>query len=228
MVQILIIIIVIFLAGAILLLERRCLGKSAFVQPLVLCLIAGIVMGDEQTGLWFAVSLQLLSIGQSHYCNWSLAGTITGGALITLHFYGIHVPPGHPESLVLLSSAILFSILAEIVGRNMANRIAVPLRSMDLWKSAESFSAFSRIIYSQIRRGFIFGGLQSLFGTAVSVLLVTLIHARIPVNESVSRAVLMTIPAFGAAVTLGAMSGKRYPVFASVGVAVVFTLVVLQ
>ena len=45
----------VFSAGSLLILERRCLGQMAVVQPLVLCLVAGLVTGQQEIAIWLGI-----------------------------------------------------------------------------------------------------------------------------------------------------------------------------
>jgi len=213
--------------GSILLLEQRCLGKVAFVQPLILCCLAGMATGQMEAGLWFGISLQLLSIGQSHYGNWALAGIITASSLVALHLQGLGSLPGNPDSLVLLCCAVLAGILADTVEKTLAARSARPMTTIPLWQSPDSFDAFHRLIRRRVLRGFLFGGLQCLLGTAMAAALTLISMDRVTVNPHLRTAVIIFVPLFGAAVTMGAMSRKRFPLTALIGIAVLAVFTVL-
>jgi hypothetical protein len=228
MAEILIIALLVFVVGAILLLERQSLGKLAFVQPMVLCLLAGIILKQPGIAIWLGISLQLLSVGQGRYCNWALVGVITASTLLLLGYYDISIVPGSVESIVLLIVSILFGIQSDAFIRMMVRKYAVPLRSNPLWHNAKSFNDFSRIIYKSMLRGLIAGGVESLMGVTVASLLTYGSYAKVHVNPLVSSTVIVVVPLFGVSVALGAMSRKRYPVMAAVGVVIFFAMVAVQ
>lgn len=220
--QILIIAGGVFLLGAVLLLERRCLGKTAFVQPLVLCLLAGIIFDVEDIGLWFGISLQLLSIGQSHYCNWVLASIISSASLVVLSHFGIDVVPGDPTSMVILCTGILLGIFADALERKLHRNAVVEMQGTTLWKSEDGIEAFARLIYRRIFVGFLYGGVQSMVGVALATALAYVVYVKISLHLPVAMPaiVAMIVPTFGVAITLGSLSGRRYPFFAGIGVLV--------
>jgi len=213
--------------GSILLLEQRCLGKVAFVQPLILCCLAGMATGQTEAGLWFGISLQLLSIGQGHYGNWALAGIITASSLVALQLQGLYSQPGNPDSLVLLCCAVLAGILADTAEKTLTAKSARPMTTVPLWQSPDSFDAFHRLIRRRVLRGFLFGGLQALLGTAMAVSLTLVSMDRVAVDPGIRTAVVISVPLFGAAVTMGAMSRKRYPLTALIGIAMMSIFTVL-
>ena len=147
MAQIVIIALIVFFLGAVLLLERYSLGKLAFVQPLVLLLISGFITDQQETAIWLGITLQLLSIGQSHYCNWALVSFVSSAALIILHRFGISVDPGSAQSLVIIIPSILLGIQSEQLHHIYMRKNALPMNANPIWHNAESFDDFSKIIF---------------------------------------------------------------------------------
>ncbi len=227
MVEAVIIGIVLFVAGAVLLLERKALGKLAFVQPLVLCLIAGMIVNEEETALWIGISIQLLSIGQSHYCNWALVAVINSASLIILKHYGISIDPGSADSMVLITSSILTGIMFDSFINKLSHKHDIPMRSNPLWHNAESFNDFKKVIQKSIVKGLILGGLSTVAGVAISTLLTIGTNGRINVNSTVTQVVLIVVPLFGISITMASMTLKRYSVLASLGLALFFIMVVV-
>ena len=222
MVQALIIFSAVFVTGAMLLLERRCLGKPAVVQPLVLCLITGLIVGETETCLWIGISLQLLSMGQSHYCNWVLASISAAGAVAVLSQYDLHIAPGAAATVALLSACILVGILFDYWDRKVnLHRSAAEQKGMNIWKTEQGGDEFAALIHRKIFTGFFFGGMQSILGVGIvagaGYLLVALTGESDP---DVARIVVLTVPLFGAAVTLGSLSSSVFPFYALIGVAV--------
>ncbi|MBN2803927.1 MAG: hypothetical protein JXR91_12615 [Deltaproteobacteria bacterium] len=225
MAEILIIVFALFFAGAILLLERHSLGKLAFVQPLVLLLITGYITGEPEIALWLGISLQLLSIGQSHYCNWALVSFVSSATLIILHHYNIVITDGSAESLVLIIASIVSGILSELYLKKMIRKNAIPMNANAVWQTVGSLDIFAKIIYKNLAKGFVLGGIESLLGTLITTILVYGSYGVITARPFISELVIITVPLFGVSVTLAAMSRKRYTVMAILGVILFFIMV---
>ena len=222
MVQGLIIFSAVFFTGAMLLLERRCLGKPAVVQPLVLCLITGLLLDEVETCLWLGISLQLLSMGQSHYCNWVLASISAAGGVAVLRMYDLHIGPGATATVALLSSGILVGILFDYWDRRVnLHRSEAEQKGMNIWKTEQGGDEFAALIHRKIFTGFLFGGAQSILGVGIVVgatyLMVVFVGQSDP---DVARVVALIVPLFGATVTLGSLSSSAFPFYALIGVAV--------
>jgi hypothetical protein len=223
MVQALITFLAVYVGGAALLLERRCLGKPAVVQPLVLCLIAGLSLDDAMVGLWLGVSLQLLSMGQSHYCNWVLSSIGAAGAMVILNDYNVHLSPGDPAIMGVLVMSVLVGIVFDFMDRKLnLSRSASEQRGMNIWRSDHSGDEFSRLIYRRVLRGFLFAGVQSMLGVGLVFLAGYFLGTSdsIQAGPEVRKAVALVVPLFGVSVTLGSLSGRLFPFYALVGVAV--------
>ncbi|MBN2340238.1 MAG: PTS sugar transporter subunit IIC [Deltaproteobacteria bacterium] len=220
MVQIVTIVAVVFILGAILLLERRCLGKTALVQPLVLCLLAGIISGEETTGIWLGISLQLLSIGQGHYCNWVYASIAASGAFVVLGLYDVRFGPGTLASIALVLVSILLGIISDSAERRLLRGENAAPPDAELWRSEQGVEAFASLIYRRVLRGFLLGGVQSVLGVALATGLAYVVAEKtiIQLNPLMPVAVAIAIPIFGVAVTLGSLSGRAYPFYAGIGV----------
>lgn len=229
MVQSLTIAVLVFFVGAALLLERRCLGKTALVQPLVLCLLGGLLSGEEGICLWLGVSLQLLSIGQSHYCNWVLVSIVSTGAVIVLNTKNIHIEPGTLTSMVLVCTSILIGIFSDWVERKWNRGALAGSKDMSLWRSEKGVDAFATLIYRRVLRGFVFGGLQSIVGVSLATIFAYVAEEKVSLalNPAVPGIVVIAVPIFGVAVTLGSLSGRRYPFFAVIGVLAAMGLLVV-
>ncbi|MBN2715323.1 MAG: hypothetical protein JXX14_05680 [Deltaproteobacteria bacterium] len=220
--QALIILGVVFVAGAVLLLERRCLGKPAVVQPLVLCLLTGATIGEVEAGLWLGISLQLLSMGQSHYCNWVLAAISAAGGIAVMSVYDIHLAPGATATVAVLCASILVGIGFDLLDRKMnLSRSVSEQKGVDIWKSEQGGEEFTALIHRNIVRGFLFAGIQSVLGVGLVVTAgYLMLGVAAPAHPEVTIIVALVIPLFGVAVTLGSLSGRLFPLYALIGVAV--------
>ncbi len=218
---------VLFAACGILLLERRCLGQSAVVQPLVLCLLAGYVTGYESIGLWMGISLQLLSMGQGHYADWALAGVLSALSLLISHRLGLEIAVGSPSSVALITIAVLAAILARLLERRLARTDGEALRCTPPWESDNPTRAFESLVHMRMLRGFLLGGTQAAIGSALAVGAILALdqHA----SSSAWLAILggMAVPALGTAVALGSLSGYRFIGYAGAGMAVTLAAAVM-
>jgi hypothetical protein len=224
MVESLIFFAIVFAAGAILLLERRSIGQNAFVQPLVLCLLAGIIAKSPVTAVWIGISLQLLSVGQAYYCNWTLSAFIGAAAIIFFKIHGISIMPGSPQSMMLLLLAILTGIAAQQYENHLARVDSDRIEKLKIWKSADLYKSFTDLVHKRILRGLLTGGLQSTIGAAIVIVIVWFASGTISIRPVVTRVVMIAIPSFGVAVTLGSLADYRYIGYTAAGAAAVMAI----
>jgi len=195
---------VVFFLGALLLLERRCLGQIAFVQPIVLCGLVGFATGNEETGIWIGVSLQLLSVGQGHYADWALAGFAGAAALwISAEVFSLPCAPGTPGSVALVGTAVASGIMARMVELRFARTDGVVVRSRP-------------------------PGVESLVATSIATLAIwgsSFLGAPGTMQETITR---LAVPSIGMAVALGSLAGYRFVGYAAAGLASVVAIMVLS
>ncbi len=218
---------VLFAASGILLLERRCLGQSAIVQPLVLCLLAGHFTGYESIGLWMGISLQLLSMGQGHYADWALAGVLSAMSLLVCHRLDLEVAVGSPSSIALITIAVLAAILARLLERRLAQTDGEVLRSTSPWESDNPTRAFESLVHMRLLRGFLLGGTQAAIGSALAAGAILVLDQHTPSFTWLATLGGMAVPALGTAVALGSLSGYRFIGYASAGMAVTLAAAVM-
>ncbi len=211
----------VFFSGGILLLERRCLGQIAFVQPLALCAIAGMATGQPGTGVWMGVSLQLLSAGQGHYADWALAG-FAGAATLWLSKTFLHQPliPGEPGALAAIGSAVLFAIVARTLERRFARTDGAFLRSSPPWDKRDTAGELENLAHRRLLRGGLVGALESTIAVTVSLVAVWASSFVTPSSDWIPAAVRVAVPALGMAVALGSLAGYRFVAYAGAGLAV--------
>ena len=144
MVEIVIYAVAVFFAGSVLLLERRCLGQMAVVQPLVVCLLAGWLTGNIMVAIWLGVSLQLLSVSPQRRIDWALAGVVAAVTLFLGDSFGIPLKTGSPSALALLLVALLMGGMARLLEKRYARidgeiiRTASPLSEDNPVRAIES------------------------------------------------------------------------------------------
>ena len=222
----------VFTVGGLLLLERRCLGQAAVVQPLVLTLLCGwiarelaVAAGVEpgpviETALWMGISLQLLSVGQGHNADWALSGIICSAALLVSGELGVALTPGSPATITLVTAAVLFGMGARIFDKRLARTDCAKQRAANLWERPDLSQTLERLIHGRLRRGFLVGGVQSLVGVGASMgILVLLARADLHPSPIISDVGLLAVPTLGAAVALGSLAGFRFVGYAGAGAA---------
>ena len=227
MVETLIWVAVLFAASGTLLLERRCLGQSAIVQPLVLCLLAGHFTGYESIGLWMGISLQLLSMGQGHYADWALAGVLSALSLVVCHRLDLELAVGSPSSIALITIAVLAAILARLLERRLARTDGEALRSTPPWESDNPTRAFEFLVHMRLLRGFLLGGAQGAVGLTLATGAILLLDQHTPSSAWLTILGGMSVPALGTAVALGSLSGYRFIGYAGAGMAVTLATAVM-
>lgn len=228
MVEALITIPLVGILGAVLLLERRCLGQIAFVQPLVLCAATGWVTGNEEIGIWVGVSLQLMSVGQGHYADWALAG-YSGAAAIWIGERLLAVPlaPGSPESIALVGTAVVCAIAARSVERRFAMTDGITIRSKPPWDGANAAKELEQLTRRRIFRGWAVGAVEALAASGVSTTAIWGATLLSPPQSPVDAVARLAVPAIGMAVALGSLAGYRFVGYAAAGVVSTAAMTVL-
>jgi mannose/fructose/N-acetylgalactosamine-specific phosphotransferase system component IIC len=207
-----------FAVGAVLLLERRCLGQIAFVQPLVLCLIAGHLTDNEPLGIWLGVTLQLCAAGQGPQADWSLAGVVAALGMLVGPRFEVAPSPGEPASVALFGSAMLIALGARQLEHRRARLDGAALRARSPWDRPDPTTAFNGLIRHRLARGLSTGGLQTVVGGGAAVL-VMVAAARLQVADGALLIAALAVPTLGVAVLLGSLPSLRYLAFAGAGAA---------
>jgi mannose/fructose/N-acetylgalactosamine-specific phosphotransferase system component IIC len=213
----------VFAAGAGLLLERRCLGQIAFVQPMVLCALVGLFSGQTEACLWIGVSLQLLSVGQGHHADWALAGFVAAASLAVWSvLWGSDVTPGSVVALTALSASVAAAMLARSLELSLARTDGALQRRVPIWEGKDPVGALERHARRRVFRCAAQGGVEGIAGTALAVGgMYAASFAEAPPVIVVSAARL-AVPGLALAVALGAMAGYRFVGYSAAGFAAVF------
>jgi mannose/fructose/N-acetylgalactosamine-specific phosphotransferase system component IIC len=214
-----------FVGGGLLLLERRCLGQMAFVQPLVLCAIAGLVTGQEQAGIWIGVSLQLLAQGHARNANWSLAGVAAALTILLAPRLGLTLQPGAPGALMAVAIPALASVATRRIELRLARRDGDRLRRKPPWDEPDPKRALERLVHGRIARGWLLGGIETAIIGATAVLAMLAASKSGTSNEVWRAMVRALVPALGAAVAACAVVQHR--LLALTGLGLVGTLLVM-
>jgi hypothetical protein len=214
-----------FAAGGLLVLERRCLGQMVVVQPLVVCLLAGWIAGDEAVGLWLGVSLQLFSVGQSRHFDWAMIGVVAGASLAACSVLGLALAPGSAAASSLALVALGAGFGSREIDRRFARADGARQRSRSPWNEPNPARAVEALVRGVVLRWFAVGGVQVVVSTALA-LVVALGTDRLLVGGG-ERAGLVAaaVTTGGVGVALASLSGYR--IFALAGATAALSWAVL-
>ena len=226
MVEILIWITALFAAGSVLILERRCLGQRALVQPLALCLLAGWYVDNTETGLWLGLSLQLLSLAPSRVVDWALVSVIAASGLLATAHFDIPVHVGQAGASTLLFISVLAGMASRYIERNFAKRDREKVEVRPPWRDMDPARAVESSVYHAIYRWFFIGGLEVLSGLGLAIVFVKGAVYLGDTPAFLTQTVAIGIPTLGAAVLLSSLTGVRFIVWA--GVSSGLSLILLQ
>jgi mannose/fructose/N-acetylgalactosamine-specific phosphotransferase system component IIC len=227
--EILIWVIGVFVAGSLLVLERRCLGQRALVQPLALCLLVGWLVDEIQTGLWVGVTLQLLSVTPARTVDWALTGAVGAITIMVASRLDIAIAVGSIEASFLVLIAVLLGMMARLVERVFARVDTVTIMSHSPWQETSPASAVERVVYRAIGRWLIMGGLEVVGGVAVALMGVIGASFVRPPGPWINAASQVALPAFGLAVVVSALAEYRLIALScmSMGLSIVLAWMVL-
>ncbi len=163
----------IFIAGSLLILERRCLGQMAVVQPLVVCAGAGLIISEPVTGIWLGIVLQLFSVGRVRHVDWALCGVVAASSLLYLYGRGVTVTVGGPEALLVTAVVIFVGIASKSLDKFYAKKDGERLRRSSPWQKEDPATAIERSVRTVSLRWILVGGAEVVLGTALVVAAVT-------------------------------------------------------
>lgn len=209
-----------FIVGSTLVLERRCLGQMAIVQPLVVCLIAGWLTGSEGVAIWLGITLQLFSVDRAKEIDWPLAGVVSAAVLLVLNRFGIELSAGGPGSLMALMAAVLVGIASRSIELNYARIDGQYLRSNSPWSSDDPVKAVETTVRRVVVRWFVIGGVEVTVGTALSFLVVVSVEFSKLKHTEISPYVAAFVVAFAAAVAASSLSKNRYLLWTGISAAI--------
>lgn len=215
---------IVFAAGSVLVLERHCLGQMAIVQPLTICLAAGLISGHEETGIWLGVSLQLLSTMANRRVDWAVAGVVAGASIVTAPVLGFDQLPAGKMSCFVVACAMLSGLVARSVELRFARSDGERLRRSSPWAEVNPVAVLSSLVRRSVLRWLLLGGAEVTLGTALSLVVVYLIEHYVGLTSPGGMVAAISVPALGIAVTLNTLAGYRF--IAWTGVATVLTWIV--
>lgn len=220
MVEILAWICLTFVVGSALVLERRCLGQMAVVQPLVVCLIAGWISGYHGVALWMGISLQLFSVDRAKEIDWPLAGVVSGAVLLISNRLGIVLVPGGPGALMALMASVLMGIASRSIELNYARKDGQYLREKSPWGSSDPVSSVESIVRKVVGRWIVIGGIEVTLGSALAFLVVLSVEFSNLKQTMLSPYAAALVIAFAAAVAASSLSKNRYLLWTGVSAAI--------
>ena len=201
-------------------LERRCLGQMAIVQPLVVCLVAGWLSGREATGLWMGISLQLFSTDRSREIDWPLCGVVAAAVLFFSQWFGLYFESGEPGALTVLMLAVLAGLASRSIERTYAKIDGERLRSNQPWTSSDPVEAIEKLVRRVVMRWLIIGGLEVIVGTSFALFWLFIVSQAGFRNENLSSIIAAVTVAFAASVALSSVSRKRFVAWAGLSMAI--------
>jgi hypothetical protein len=216
---------VIFVVGSVLMLERRCLGQMAFVQPLVVCLLAGWFVDNVEMGLWLGVSLQLLSNSPMRRFNWALCGVVGALTLMVAAKQGIGLTVGSPNALALVVVVLWVGAMARILERRYARRDGERIRTASPLLENDAVTAIESHVYRVIVRYFFVGGFQTVIGTGLALLAVVGLASVGQMPPAMVTIFAVFVPVLGAAVALSSLVEFRFFVWTGISATVAILLV---
>ncbi len=228
--EILIWISLVFASGSVLLLERHCLGQRALVQPLVMCLLVGLVTENLEIALWLGVTLQLLSVSPIRAVDWSLAGAVSAMTLALASRLGANLEVGGPSGSLLIMLSIVAGTFARSVECAYARKDSARVRTNSPWSLENPAWAVERIVYRAITRWIIVGGVEALLGVGLSILFIMAASFLPPSEGWVLTVSAVGCPIFGVAVAISALSETRFFAWSGISMglsAMLFWLVIV-
>jgi len=214
----------IFAIGSLFALERRCLGQMAVVQPLVVCLVAGLISGNTETAVWVGISLQLFSVAQMRHVNWALGGTVAAVTLITAQKLGFTISVGGPSAYAVLLVALLMGLTACAIDKAYARIDGERIRGSAPWGDEDPVNALESLVHRSILRWLLLGGAQVTVGTGLALLVLYGIGLFGAVDPSPGIPWAALVPAIGAAMAVSSLAGYRF--VAWTGLSTILSLVV--
>jgi hypothetical protein len=224
--QVLIWILAIYTIGGVLVLERHCLGQRALVQPLTLCLIAGVLGQQTEAGIWLGVTLQLLSAAPTRTVDWALSSTVAAALLITVPFLGVEIVPGDLSASILALVSVLSGLAARSVERWYAKTDLGKIQVHPPWKESDPAHAMEQMVYRAIVRWILVGGMEVISGVGFGLAAVAASRFLAPNPEWLTSACAAALPTFGVAVVASALVEYRFIAWS--GISMGFSILLLS
>ncbi|MCP4675815.1 MAG: hypothetical protein GY854_09980 [Deltaproteobacteria bacterium] len=217
----------ILVVGTLLTLERRCLGQMAVVQPLVVCLLAGLLSGIEETGIWMGISLQLFSVTQFRQIDWSFSGVVSAAALLAAVKLGIPLTVGGPGAYTVMIAGVLTGFGSRALDRRYARIDGERQRSHSPWASDDPARTIESMVRGVIARWLVIGVFQVVVGTGLILVALLGVGQLCNLGHSSSTICAAAVPTLGAAIAISSLKGGRFLAIACACAAASFALVLI-
>jgi mannose/fructose/N-acetylgalactosamine-specific phosphotransferase system component IIC len=220
----------IYAIGGVLVLERHCLGQRALVQPLTLCLIAGLLSDHVETGIWIGVTLQLLSVAPSRSVDWALSGAVAAVLLVTAPKLGYKIESGDVSASLLALVSVLSGLASRSVERWYAKTDLGKIQGHPPWKELDPVRAMERTVYRAIARWLVVDGVEVILGVGFGLAAIAATHMISPNPHWLTAACAVALPTFGVAVVASALVEYRFIAWSgiSMGFSILLLSVVLR
>jgi mannose/fructose/N-acetylgalactosamine-specific phosphotransferase system component IIC len=220
----------VFTVGGLLVLERHCLGQRALIQPLTLCLAAGLLSDHVETGIWLGVTMQLLSATPTRTVDWALSGAVAAILLVVAPRLGMKIVTGDLNSSSLLLVAVCAGFASRILEKWYAKTDLGRIQNRPPWKEADPIPALERAVYRATVRWFIVGGIEVTIGVGIGLAAIRASYIIGGVSAQTAAICAVMLPTLGTAVVISALVERRLIVWSgiSMGLSIAALLVVMR
>ena len=216
----------IFFVGGVLVLERHCLGQRALVQPLSLCLVAGLLSNHVETGIWLGVTLQLLSLSPTRSVDWALSSAVASVLLVVVPIkLDIPVVSGDLDSALIAFVAVMGGVVSRRVEGWYAKTDWGKIQGRPPWQEPDPVKAMERTVYRAILRWLAVGGIEVSLGVGLGLAAMIGAQSFGPTPEWLTTACATALPTFGVAVVASALVEYRFIAWS--GISMGFSMLLL-
>jgi mannose/fructose/N-acetylgalactosamine-specific phosphotransferase system component IIC len=219
MVEVLIWAAAIFTLGGLLVLERHCLGQRALIQPLTLCLAAGLVSDHVETGIWLGVTMQLLSATPTRTVDWALSGAVAGILLVIAPRMGMKIVSGDLSASLLIFVAVSAGYISRILEKWYAKNDLGRIQINPPWKDSDPILAMERAVYRATIRWLIVGGVEVTISVGIGLAAIDAFCHLSGVPNWAAAVFATALPILGTAVVLSALVERRLVVWSGISMA---------
>ena len=213
-----------FVSGAVLTLERRCLGRMALVQPLALTVLVGVYTGQAELGLWLGICLQLFAIIPGNQADWALAGTIAAATMYASNLFGFTLDIGTATATLVIAITIGFGYLARITDRYFARFDGKSISNNCPLVCDDPVRRMSEFVFIRVTRSALLGGVEAIAGTAVTIFAALALEKFFGGRIEPTLFGIVAVPTVGVAAAIGALSGYRVIVLSGVSMAIAWAV----
>ncbi len=226
MVEVLIWTPLVFVLGGMLVLERHCLGQRALIQPLTLCLAAGLIGDHVETGIWLGVTLQLFSATPTRTVDWALAGSVAAILLVVAPMEEMRIVSGDLNASILILVAVAAGWGSRVLEKWYAKTDLGRIQGHPPWKDADPISAMERAVYRATLRWLIVGGVEVTVGVGIGLAAIRVSFLVGGVSLQTAAIFATLLPTLGTAVAVSALVERCLVAWS--GIAMLLSIAVLS